>query len=426
MIVFALILLFLAALFAYAGLLGAWQWLTGVAGAEDVTVSLILLGIALAFAAYAIRVFILRQRAIDKRKAQAADPNAAAIHSFTARAWAPLPGFPGLQWQHIEPHQPYLSKIHNAGSLSIRTNRQRQMNLHIAAETDLDRWAKRVGLAKEQQVGDAALDHNVYFAGQLSEEMRQALVSVTSKSAIDVLLFQLKFRAVEVDSSGQLSATIQPYDRKPSSDQGVISQAANALMALDQMLPAQGPTLTESTHAKSLVLGMSACMFAALHALGWQYPLAGPGPALFYALLLGCLLWPAYVWLCAKVLRGGSNSLQALIGCAMLGVFALPIGSYGLVLYSNAKLDQSVAIDGPWPLVNKAKHRSRCVVYIAIPSAEERAELFFDRDTCDRLDIDYQAQVHGIYRKGYWGLPWWQSADLVFDSPSTLGPEREP
>jgi hypothetical protein len=410
MIVFALILLFFAAVFAYAGLLEAWQWLTDVPGAEDATASLILLGIALALAAYAVRVFILRQRAIEKRKAQAADPNAAAIDSFTARAWAPLSGFPSLQWQHIEPHQPYHSKIHNAGSLSIRTHRQRQMNFHVAAETEIDRWAKRVGLAKEQQVGDAALDHNVYFAGQLSEEMRQALVSVTSKSAIHVLLFQLKFRAIEVDSSGQLSAILQPYDRKPSSDQGVISQAANALMALDQMLPAQGPALVERTQFKSRVLSVGACLFGTTHLLGWPYPLAGWGPALWYALLPGGLLWLGFNSLCRWYLRGGSSSVAAYFQCALIGAIMLPIGSYGLVLSSNGMFDQSEAITGSWPIIKKHDTRGgSCSVYIMIPGTDQEAEIRLSIK-CNAID---QTHIQGIYRQGYWGLPWWQSAELM-------------
>lgn len=216
----------------------------------------------------------------------------------------------------------------------------------LRREDALDRGAKRVGLAREAQLGDPEFDAAVYVESEAPEAaIRQALAAPAARAAAIALV---RGPAGEVQlGEGRVSVRLDA-EALEGPGGAAVPALLDRLRALADALavPSDMPSRAEIVQRRAVghIAGIAlAWLVSLLLAVFVRPPLVLEWWPVLAALGAGVTLWLLVVAALGLALRGAPDSLRWLAICALFFAFTAPIAGMRVALRANASLDRAPA-----------------------------------------------------------------------------------
>lgn len=214
----------------------------------------------------------------------------------------------------------------------------------LSREGALDRWFKAVGLASEQQSGDADFDALVYVASDHYGFGRLLKASRDARAAIWALLVDNDARSIFSDGRFVWveSGVSQYAPGEPERD------ALRRLVAALQTIPARSAERSDGFALKVLLVEAAAWSIASYGVLGALELIFTTGTRfpekarlIWLGLLLAAALFVAIFALIAAVLRGSSRGHRIVIESFIVLLLGLPLTGVQAVADLDTALDRA-------------------------------------------------------------------------------------
>ncbi len=242
---------------------------------------------------------------------------------------------------------PELSEGECVGAVFVaaRPHAAEMPRIVLRAEDALDRGAKRVGLTREAQLGDAEFDAAVYVESEAPEATIRAALAAPQVRAAAIALVRGPAGEVQL-GEGRISARLDAAAIEGQAAALPALLAALRAMAEGLAVPKDMPSRAEIVGRRSVghIVGIALAWLASLVAAVFvRPPLVLEWDATLAALGAGVALWLLVVAGLGLVLRGAPDSLRWLAITAVFFVFTTPIAGMRAALRANAALDDGAA-----------------------------------------------------------------------------------
>lgn len=332
---------------------------------------------------------------------------------------------------------PYYERVHKAKQgivgFTIGMARRSPTWIRLHAESRLDRWFKRLGVANEVQTGDEAFDRTVYvtcdhpFVAQLlteSAELRAAILA-----AFDAGYTRVWFDGATV--SIEREARLGPDAR----DLHLLKTLWKTSRRLEAPVPsrARDPFLWKALVVEGVIWSLLGYAIGAgieliahdgdVHLFPSQiWKLGLTVAAIAFVILVGVVV----VWM-----RGSSRGHRVIVESAVLLLLGLPAASVQLVGDTNRALDDASALSLAREIVDcevrdhRGRRGRRSYSYRLHLAPDARAEgprlprtIQVEKALCDAAVPGATAAID--VAPGRWGIPWIRRirvGDRTWDSP---------
>lgn len=223
------------------------------------------------------------------------------------------------------------------------------LDFEVTLENSGDRMAKRLGLAKEVQTGDAGFDSTFYLAGSEPKFVATVFASREARASVAALLSR-GFDSVVLED-GELSARRHgDHCEFVALEQWL--QACDLLAPLRIAVHAANPALAvQSTRDNSLwailaAIPLAFVLVVALFAISNAHTLLDSYAEIARRILPWCLgSLAATAAALAIILRGRADALRTLGASLALAAFLVPFLTLSGAIFVNERFDDSVAVD---------------------------------------------------------------------------------
>jgi hypothetical protein len=332
---------------------------------------------------------------------------------------------------------PYFEKIRynkrNVTGFTLGMARKSPSWVRLHAESRIDRWFKRVGVANEIQTGDAAFDDRVYvtcdhpFVATVlreSSELRAAIVAAF-EAGYDRIAFD--GATVRIERASSMPPT--PWDQR------LLKTLWETSWRLEDELPSRfaDPFLWKALVVEGVVWSiLGFAIGAGIQLLAhtedfhvWQrdvFKLGAVVAAAAFAVLIALVI----LWM-----RGSSRGHRVIVESMVVLLIGLPIAAMQVVGDTNRALDHST----PLTLERRIEqcevrvHRDRkgrrsYSYYLWITQEAEQTGPKLPRDIETTSTLCKAASPGGTVQielgRGRWGIPWYRSlrvGDVTWQSP---------
>lgn len=280
----------------------------------------------------------------------------------------------------------------------------------LRAEGAVDRGAKRLGINREAQLGDAAFDAAVYIESEAPDAaIRQALAAEAARAAAIALV---RGPAGEVQlGEGRLGVRL---DAAQLAGPGAVDVAAvlGSLAALAAALavPQDMPSRAEIVRRRSVghIVGISLLWLVTLVlAVFVRPPLVLAWAPVFAGLGAGLVLWLLVIAGLGLVLRGAPDSLRWLAISAGFFLLTTPAAGMRLALRANAALDAGPATTTRHAVTPIDASETRVLVDVAgLVAGEAATRLAVPKDLVQGTLPKAPRSLELTIRPGRFGWAW--------------------
>ncbi|MEM9695655.1 MAG: hypothetical protein AAGA56_24135, partial [Myxococcota bacterium] len=274
-----------------------------------------------------------------------------------------------------------------------------------------DAWGKRMGVARELQVGDDPFDDAVYIDSDAPDEaLRRLLASEEVRRTIQGLVesgAEVRFAHPEVTGEAALVVRWQgPFKADAFVDGGLLRHS-RATARLAQQIP-RFRALPPRHFSRTERL-VTASVFLAVFGLAASLVGEGSPPLSLYLYdrLFGaaCLAWGGCCFAALLALRGRSDAVRGVRWVAGLLAVALPITSFG----AGAVLNRVAGGPATWhavKVVDRDEDDTGYFVHITpVPPLRRTTSVRVGKDTYRRLPPRTAARI--LAGEGWLGVPWY-------------------
>jgi hypothetical protein len=246
-------------------------------------------------------------------------------------------------------------------SLLVKVPVQAPTTLQFNMETRFDRFAKRIGLAREHQTGDEDFDAAVYIRGP-SLGFAELYLEAPEKRAAVLGLLAAGFNEVRVTDSA-IEALWNKFNPLKDDTPELIEDTARNVMILADQVPADDPddaaSRTDWGRRWTILLWVLAVAWAAALTFVFVYEPVRFGDLLLPALNVLTVAYSIFVVTAAFLLKGTSISHDRWGPLAGFGLVLAAVGSVGVVAGCNALADDNLPVEQRALVLNKHLNSGR-------------------------------------------------------------------